>query len=71
MARRDVLADRCYREFGQSPDQVIPRLIMETGSVEKTARRLDVAKNTIAHWVKTNGYRLETWQCAMLIKVEA
>lgn len=69
MRTDETLEERSQRLFGESLEQVLPRLVKEEGSIQRVAVRLDVFPNAIRHWVKKNGYRLSSKRTLSLEKV--
>lgn len=46
------------REYGESCDTLIPRLLEELRTPYRVAVHLGVYPNTIRHWLQKNGYKL-------------
>lgn len=44
------------REYGESFDTLIPRLLNELGSVTAVSRKIKYSESAVWHWVTENGY---------------
>lgn len=52
--------------MGESPETLVPRIVVEEGSIAAAARRLGVSNNSIRHWLKKLHYTTQTKQVISL-----
>lgn len=67
--RPNRLKEIAERDFGETPDALVPRILKEEGSITGAATRLGVNRNTIRYWIKKLNIQVESRRAVEIIQL--
>lgn len=67
--RPNRLKEIAQRDYGETPDTLVPRILKEEGSIAGAASRLGVNRNTVRYWINKLHIQVESRRAIEIIQL--